>query len=240
MNAKEKSQITNLQMVEIDQSKFAIEVKDGEVRANLTQMAKPFGRRPADWLKTEEAKSYLVALSVTKKIVTADLVKVRNGGRPNEQGTWAYDHNVLIEFARWLNPMLSVQVNELVWKLLSGKAAILEPQLPLSASESELVELIDKASLILGSQNRLANRLGFSSSVFSHARTMPYLIGDFRKKQIEALCRKVISEGAGYIPNIRSVEPQNVDMSDILVDVCRIENTDVRLSLLSKLTGGMI
>jgi hypothetical protein len=104
--------------------------------------------------------------------------------------------------------------------------------------DSELVRLIDKASLVLGSQARLAQRLGISSSVFSHARTMPELIGDFRKKQIEAFCRKIIAEGAGYIPNLREAEPHNVDMADILVDVCRIENTDVRLSLPNKLMGG--
>lgn len=113
----------------------------------------------------------------------------------------------------------------------------LEPLAPPSGY-GELVSLIDRAAPILGSQDRLARRLGLSNSVFSHARTMPELISDFRKRQIAAFCRKVIAEGAGYLPDARAAEPCGVDMSDILVDVCRIEDTELRLSLLDKLTGG--
>jgi hypothetical protein len=40
-NKNESSEL--LQLVEIDHNQFAVEVIDGTVRANLTQMAKPFG-----------------------------------------------------------------------------------------------------------------------------------------------------------------------------------------------------
>lgn len=71
------------------------------VMVNATNMAKPFGKRTFDWLKTQSAKDFLNAYSVAKKIVTADLVQVIQGG--NEQGTWMHE-DVALEFARWLSP----------------------------------------------------------------------------------------------------------------------------------------
>lgn len=53
-----------LQLVEIDQNKFAVETINGNVSVNLTQMAKPFGRskQPIQWLRSEESKTYLEML----------------------------------------------------------------------------------------------------------------------------------------------------------------------------------
>ena len=123
-------------MVEIGQSKFAIEFINGNVRANLTQMAKPFGlsKRPVEWLKTNQAQEYLNALcdfksngkSKVNKITLADLVQVKHGGRPGEHGTWAYDRNIVVEFARWLNPVFAIQVNYLVSELIMGSASVSE------------------------------------------------------------------------------------------------------------------
>ena len=59
-------------------------------------MAKPFGKLPKDWLKATETKDYLQALAVRRKILTADLVEVRQGGTPEEQGTWCNFFSVSI------------------------------------------------------------------------------------------------------------------------------------------------
>lgn len=115
---------SGLQVVEIDQRKFAIEWREGAMNANLTQMAKPFGKIPKDWLRTDEAKRYLNALSSRRKCLLTDLVKVKNGGRSDEKGTWACDHNVTVEFARWLDPMFAVKVNELFWNLFTGQSRL--------------------------------------------------------------------------------------------------------------------
>jgi hypothetical protein len=120
-----QSASAGLQVVSVDRNRFAIEVQGEKVYANLTQMAKPFGKLPKDWLKTEETKRYLDALSKRRKILLTDLVKVKNGGSPNEHGTWAYDHNVAVEFARWLDPAFAISVNELFWDLFTGKARVI-------------------------------------------------------------------------------------------------------------------
>ena len=56
------------------------------VMVNATNMAKPFGKRAVDWIKTQSAKDFLNAYTVVKNFNTADLVQVRQGG--NEQGTY--------------------------------------------------------------------------------------------------------------------------------------------------------
>ena len=116
-----------IQLVDAGSGAFAIEVKDGNICFNLTEMAKPFGVLPKDWLKTSESKRYIERLSERTKILTADLVTVRKGGQPHEQGTWANDYRIAIRFTQWLDDELSIRVDELVWKLLTGQAAVAEP-----------------------------------------------------------------------------------------------------------------
>jgi len=112
---KNESQITDLQLVEIDQNKFAVQITEGNINVNLTKMAKPFGssKRPESWLKTQSAKDYLAVLSDAKKIATADLVNVAKGGSPDEQGTWANDYRIAMRFAQ-LSPQFAIKVDEML------------------------------------------------------------------------------------------------------------------------------
>jgi hypothetical protein len=75
-----------LQLAEIGQKKFAVEVKDGNICFNLTEMAKHFGVKPAQWLRSEEAKRYVKNLAMIQKCTSADLLEVKKGGQPHEQG----------------------------------------------------------------------------------------------------------------------------------------------------------
>jgi hypothetical protein len=124
MKAKEEKLI---QLAEVDRKAFAIEVKDGNIRFNLTEMGKNFGARPVLWLRTEESKSYIECLSKVQKCTPSDLLEVIHGGRPHEHGTWANDYRIALEFARWLDPMFSIRANELIWKLLTRQAVVAEP-----------------------------------------------------------------------------------------------------------------
>jgi hypothetical protein len=105
MDNKEK-----LQIFKAGTTRLVVDVKEGKVRFNLTEMAKSYGVDPYDWLRTNESKRYIECVSVPRKCGTADLLTIRKGGAPHEQGTWANDHLIAIEFARWLDPMLSIQV----------------------------------------------------------------------------------------------------------------------------------
>lgn len=81
-------------------------------------MAKAFGKRPVDWLKTKAAKEFTGALSRVKNIVLTDLVKVVNGG--NNNGTW-FHKDVAIEFARWLAPEFGIWCNDVIQELIKKR-----------------------------------------------------------------------------------------------------------------------
>ena len=129
----------SFELVKVNGSRFAAEVLNGNARINLTQMSKPFGRscRPGDWLRTEEAQRYLHAISVAQKCATADLLEVRQGGDPLEQGTWCRDYRIALRFAQWLSPEFSIKVDEAILGLLTasrGQAQLRRDESPAGAA----------------------------------------------------------------------------------------------------------
>lgn len=122
MKKQNFNEASSLELVKVNGSRFAVEVLNGNARINLTQMSKPFGRscRPGDWLRTEEAQRYIHAISVAQKCATADLLEVRQGGDPLEQGTWCRDYRIALRFAQWLSPEFSIKVDEVILGLLAG------------------------------------------------------------------------------------------------------------------------
>lgn len=94
----------------------AITFNIGEgVMVNATEMAKAFGKKPSDFLKTQSTKEFIEVLSASKKIEPTDLVKVTNGGE--NFGTWMHE-DVALEFARWLSPKFAIWCNDKIKELL--------------------------------------------------------------------------------------------------------------------------
>lgn len=115
-----------IETIVVDGKEMAIERRSDNVWVNMTQMAKPFGRskRPDNWLKTKEAKDYLSVLSVSTKIDTADLVVIRQGGTPEEQGTWCTDYRIAMRFAQWLSIEFSIKVDSLLVQIANGEKIV--------------------------------------------------------------------------------------------------------------------
>lgn len=86
------------------------------VMVNATQMAKAFGKRPSNWLKTLQTKEFLQELSGVRKREASDLVQVVNGGNKDEYGTWMHE-DVAMEFARWLSPKFAIWCNDRIKEL---------------------------------------------------------------------------------------------------------------------------
>jgi hypothetical protein len=124
---KNEQKSTAFQMVEIDHKKFAVELQKEHLNVNLTQMARKFGRKVSHWLELEESKSYINLLAMSLKTASADLLEVRKGGIPGNQGTWAKDRRIAMRFAQWLDPSFAIQVDEMLVKLITGQAVYTEP-----------------------------------------------------------------------------------------------------------------
>ena len=93
---------------------------------NLTQMAKPYGKRPIDWLKSKEGKDYLaVAERMDSKVRNSHFgippIITRQGGAPGESGTWCTDFHVAIRFAQWLDPEFAWRLDDAIIKYLTGR-----------------------------------------------------------------------------------------------------------------------
>lgn len=140
MNKNQNDKAMRFEMVKVNQSRFAAEIFSGNARVNLTQMGKPFGKTPKDWLRTDEAKRYMKAISVRQKCLTADLVEVRQGGSPENQGTWCNDYRIALRYAQWLSPEFSIMVDETMLRLLSGSRPVsVRRRLPMPKDRDEVL-----------------------------------------------------------------------------------------------------
>ena len=103
--------------------------KGKDVYVCATQMAKPFGKRPNDWLGLQSTKDFLSAVSVTKNVGITELVITRRGNSSEcKQGTWIRE-DVAMEFARWLSPMFAIWCNDRIKELLTkGKTELPKPK----------------------------------------------------------------------------------------------------------------
>lgn len=116
--------VNELRVVMINDRRFAVEERNGNISFNLTMMAKSFGTTPKDWRRTDEAQRYLEALAKGRKCPLADLLEVRKGGVPHLAGTWATDYRIAMRFAQWLDPDFAIAVDELVFNVLTRQAAV--------------------------------------------------------------------------------------------------------------------
>ena len=99
------------------------------VMVNATEMARPFGesKKPAFWLRTQQAKNHLHFLTQVQMCNADDILLVANAGN-GIQGTWMHRYYAM-EFAKWLSPEFAhwcnLKIEEL---LLKGTVSIMEEQ----------------------------------------------------------------------------------------------------------------
>ena len=88
---------------------------------NATEMAKPFGKRPAKWLELPSTQEFLTTLQNIRK--SDILIRTERGVNGC---TWLHE-DVALEFARWISPAFSIWCNDRIKELLlSGRAALSE------------------------------------------------------------------------------------------------------------------
>ncbi len=116
---------------------------DFDAYFNATEAAKPFGKVPKDWLRTQAGKEYLEAVSKWANMPISELVITREGSPSSGGGTWMHP-KVAIEFARWLNPFFAVQCNEVIEAILRGRASAL-PSPHCGLAEGRLITVVETA-----------------------------------------------------------------------------------------------
>ena len=99
---------------------------EGEkVMINATEMAKPFGKKPIDWLRLPSTIGFLKDLSEVRKSHFGAVETLR-GGSSGGGVTWM-NKDVAIEFSRWLSNKFGIWCNDKILELLDkGSVSLTE------------------------------------------------------------------------------------------------------------------
>ncbi len=88
----------------------------GDAYFNATAAAKPFGKEPKEWLKTEEAKSYVEALPEAYGIKPDQLVITERGSLESDGDILMHPKLALV-FAGWLSVEFAVWMDMQIYDL---------------------------------------------------------------------------------------------------------------------------
>ena len=93
---------------------------------------------------------------------------------------------------------------------------------------TELLKLVEEASTVLGSQSKLAARLGVNPGVITHIRNSPHLVSAQMQYRIEMVCKHILTKGTGV----------DFDFVRLLI---KVEDAKVREALFNKfMEGGVL
>jgi len=115
--------------------------KGDHVMVNATEMAKPFGKKPVNWLDLTSTQSFLSTLSNVRN--TDNWIKTQRGQHGG--GTWMHE-DVALEFARWLSPEFAIWCNDRIKELM---------QHGMTATPETLEAMIANPDLVIGLATQL-------------------------------------------------------------------------------------
>lgn len=110
-------------------------IKDGNVYANATEMAKSFDKQPAFWLRTQQCKDFINSYCAMQNCIPSDLVKVING---DNGGTWMQE-DIALAFAQWLSPEFYILCNNHIKELLKHGFTATQPTLEAMIDNPDLI-----------------------------------------------------------------------------------------------------
>ncbi|MCP3889313.1 MAG: KilA-N domain-containing protein [Desulfobulbaceae bacterium] len=85
-------------------------ISEGLLWFNATEVAKPFNKKPKDWLSKNENQEYISTLSKEDDRPLKDLVKVARG---RYGGTWLHK-SLRLPFARWCSSLFAIRMDKWV------------------------------------------------------------------------------------------------------------------------------
>lgn len=102
----------------------SISFNDGDrLMVNATEMAKAFGKMPADFMRLDSTKEFIeVWMSENPSMGNPIITKAGKVG-----GTWMHE-DVALEFARWLSPKFALWCNARIKELLKIGVTAIDPE----------------------------------------------------------------------------------------------------------------
>lgn len=100
------------------------QLSDGSVMVNATEMAKPFGKQPYEYLRLPSTNELIKAIAGKSRIAENQIIKsVRGGLNP---ATWLHE-DVALDFAQWLSVDFKLWCNDRIKELLRHGITATQP-----------------------------------------------------------------------------------------------------------------
>ena len=136
-------------------SNVTFRAENGIVYVNATEMAKPFNKRPNDYLSLPSVNQLLEA--ITRKSGNADIqlvISVRGGLNP---GTWLHE-DVALDFAQWLSIDFKLWCNDHIKELLlTGETEIARDDVKSKTTSADYMEALSIGIKCLKDSLRLSD-----------------------------------------------------------------------------------
>lgn len=116
---------------------------NGDVMVNATQLAKPYGRRPNDYLSLPSTHQLVNAITRKYGIDENQLVRTIQGG--NNPGTWMH-RLIVLDFCQWLDIDLKLWCTEKLDELM---------RYGMTATQSTLEAMVNNPDLVIGLAQKL-------------------------------------------------------------------------------------
>lgn len=141
MNNQPKYEIVNVKDVDVMVDVSLLQKTD-ELFFNATLIAKQFGKKPIEWLSSEQAKEYIAVILEVENLHLENLVRTTHGGK--YKGTWL--HKMLaLPFARWLSVKFEYELDRWVQKRLEDEHQLQQHRLALKTGFAPLTNAIQGA-----------------------------------------------------------------------------------------------
>ncbi len=124
----------SIQKFNYENTPISFEFKDGNKMINATEMAKPFGKLVAGFLRTKSSKEFIKLLEYryADLHIGREVLRIVKGGdaiNDKLQGTWM-DEKLALKFAAWLSPSFELWVYDRIQELLTTGKTELSNQRP--------------------------------------------------------------------------------------------------------------
>lgn len=131
-----------LQIFNYNNSPVSFRDENGQVYINATEMAKPFGKRPAEYLRLPSTIEFMAALEATKEPMGKSHTLVR---KQNGVATWLHE-DVALDFAQWLSVEFKIWCNDRIKELM---------RTGITASDNMINQMLEDPDMMIGILTKL-------------------------------------------------------------------------------------
>lgn len=172
-------------------SPVAFSLDAGQVWVNATQMAKPFGKQPADYTRSERTQELISAISSDMGIPVSPefkenshLVKTVHG---NGGGTWLH-RDLALDFARWLSPTFAIWCDKKVQELLEkGRVELAAPADPVIGALMAIGQLTSVMTQMRSESLALAAKVASQDTELAEVKALAVEAGNAAKAYDEVV-----------------------------------------------------